>query len=319
LPYGSVTDISPDIKITLGNSGHIIGSSLIHIHIGNGDHNLVYTGDLKFGKTYTLENAIWNFPRVETLLIEGTYGGRQDVFPHRDEADANLIGSLNDTITQKGMVLLPVPSVGLPQELIFTINQNMVTGKLKHSRILIEKVIAETTSVYESNIQYLSKELQSVYSGTNENPLRPGNLEVIDSSNLNEEPSIILAPSSMLTEGPSVYYLKQICTSSINKIIFTSYQMPGTLGKNIQEALTHKLVEDEGYDLNLQIETINGLSSHNDYNQSLAYISRMKQKLRKVIVNHGEKTRVQNLANSINKIYKIQTQYPLVEESVRLI
>jgi predicted metal-dependent RNase len=252
-------------------------------------------------------------------LIEGTYGGRLDVFPHRDEADANLIGSLNDTITQKGMVLLPVPSAGLPQELIFTINQNMVTGKLKHSRILIEKVIAETTSVYESNIQYLSNELKSVYSGTNENPLRPGNIEVIDSSNLDEGPSIILSPSSMLTGGPSVYYLKQICTSSINKIIFTSYQMPGTLGKNIQEDLTRKLVEDEGYDLNLQIETINGLSSHNDYNQSLAYISRMKQKLRRVLVNHGEKTRVQSLANSVNKIYKIQTQYPLVEESIRLI
>ncbi|HEY7571153.1 MAG TPA: beta-CASP ribonuclease aCPSF1 [Nitrososphaeraceae archaeon] len=319
LPYGSVTDISPDIKITLGNSGHIIGSSLVHIHIGNGDHNLVYTGDLKFGKTYTLDNAIWNFPRVETLLIEGTYGGRQDVFPHRDEADANLIGSLNDTITQKGKVLLPVPPVGLPQELIFTINQNMAIGRLKHSKILIEKVIAETTSVYESNIQYLSKDLQTVFSSTNENPLRPGNLEVIDSSSLDDEPSIILSPSSMLTGGPSVYYLKQICTSTINKVIFTSYQMPGTLGKNIQDALTRRIIEEDVYDLDLQIETINGLSSHNDYNQSLAYISRMKQKLRRVLINHGEKTRVQNLANSVNKIYKIQTQYPLVEESVRLI
>ena len=95
--------------------------------------------------------------------------------------------------------------------------------------------------------------------------------------------------------------------------------MPGTLGKNIQDALTHRMVEEDVYDLNLQIETINGLSSHNDYNQSLAYISRMKQKLRRVLINHGEKTRVQNLANSVNKIYKIQTQYPLVEESVRLI
>ncbi|HEY7080595.1 MAG TPA: beta-CASP ribonuclease aCPSF1, partial [Nitrososphaeraceae archaeon] len=288
LPYGSVTDISPDIKITLGNAGHIIGSSLVHIHIGNGDHNLVYSGDMKFGKTYTLDNAIWNFPRVETLLVEGTYGGRQDVFPHRDEADANLIGSLNDTISQNGKVLLPVPSVGLPQELIFTINQYMTIGKLKHSVILIDKVIAETTSVYESNIQYLSKDLQSVFSSTNENPLRPDNLKVIDFSSVDDEPSIILSPSSMLTGGPSVYYLKQICTSPINKIIFTSYQIPGTLGKNIQDTLTRKLVEDEEIlNLDLQIETINGLSSHNDYNQALAYISRMKQKLRRVLINHG--------------------------------
>jgi uncharacterized protein len=45
----------------------------------------------------------------------------------------------------------------------------------------------------------------------------------------------------------------------------------------------------------------------------------MKQKLRRVLINHGEKTRVQSLANSVNKILKIQTQYPLVEESVKLV
>ena len=319
LTFGSVTDISPDIKITLANSGHIIGSSIIHIHIGNGDHNLVYSGDLKFGRTYSLDNAVWNFPRVETLIIEGTYGGRQDVFPHRDEADATLIESLNKTIIEGGKVLLPVPSVGLPQELMLTINRYMTLGKIKRSSILIEKIIAETTSIYDSYIQYLSKELQTVLSQSNENPLRPDNLKTIDSSNLDAGPAVILAPSSMLNGGPSVHYLKQICRSPTNKIVFTSYQIPGTLGKSIQDGSTRQLVGDEVLDLQLQIETINGLSSHNDYNQSLAYISRMKQKLRRVLINHGEKTRVQSLANSVNKILKIQTQYPLVEESVRLV
>ena len=213
LTFGSVTDISPDIKITLGNSGHIIGSSIIHIHIGNGDHNLVYSGDLKFGRTYSLDNAVWNFPRVETLIIEGTYGGRQDVFPHRDEADAILIESLNNTIIEGGKVLLPVPSVGLPQELMLTINRYMTLGKIKRLSILIEKIIAETTSIYDSYIQYLSKELQTVISQSNENPLRPDNLKTIDSSNLDAGPAVILAPSSMLNGGPSVHYLKQICRS----------------------------------------------------------------------------------------------------------
>src|SRR6266487_2407559 len=39
LTFGSVTDVSPDIKLVLSNSGHILGSSLVHLHIGNGDHN----------------------------------------------------------------------------------------------------------------------------------------------------------------------------------------------------------------------------------------------------------------------------------------
>ena len=319
LTFGSVTDISPDIKITLGNSGHIIGSSVIHVHIGNGDHNLVYSGDLKFGKTYSLDNAVWNFPRVETLIIEGTYGGKQDVFPHRDEADTILIESINNTLIRGGKVLLPVPSVGLPQELILTINQYMTAGKIKKSTMLIEKIIAETTCVYESNLQYLSKDLQAVLIQGNENPLRPDNMKIVDSAALDNKPAIIMSPSSMLTGGPSVHYLKQICDSSKNKMIFTSYQMTGTLGRSIQEGFTRRLVEDKEFDLECEIETINGLSSHNDYNQSLAYISRMKQKLRRVLVNHGEKTRVQNLANSVSKIFKIQTQHPLVHESVRLI
>ncbi|MCH7877062.1 MAG: MBL fold metallo-hydrolase, partial [Thaumarchaeota archaeon] len=66
LPYGTVTDISPDIKLVLANAGHILGSALCHFHIGNGNHNFVYSGDIKFGKSILFEAASWNFPRVET-------------------------------------------------------------------------------------------------------------------------------------------------------------------------------------------------------------------------------------------------------------
>ena len=57
LSFGIVTDISPDVKLVLSNSGHILGSASIHLHIGNGDHNVVYTGDMKFGRMFSLENA----------------------------------------------------------------------------------------------------------------------------------------------------------------------------------------------------------------------------------------------------------------------
>ncbi len=48
LEYGEVTDITPDVRITFYNAGHIIGSSLVHLHIGEGWHNLLYSLD---GKT----------------------------------------------------------------------------------------------------------------------------------------------------------------------------------------------------------------------------------------------------------------------------
>jgi len=66
IPYGAVTDISPDIKLVLSNAGHILGSATCHFHIGNGEHNFVYTGDIKYGKSMLLESANINYPRVET-------------------------------------------------------------------------------------------------------------------------------------------------------------------------------------------------------------------------------------------------------------
>ena len=41
LEFEEVTDITPDVRLTFYNAGHILGSAMIHLHIGNGLHNLV--------------------------------------------------------------------------------------------------------------------------------------------------------------------------------------------------------------------------------------------------------------------------------------
>ncbi len=84
LRFGVVTDIAPDIRLTQHNAGHILGSSVTHLHIGEGLHNVVYTGDYKYAKTMLLEPATTEFPRVETIITESTYGAPQDVMPSKD-------------------------------------------------------------------------------------------------------------------------------------------------------------------------------------------------------------------------------------------
>ena len=81
LRYGVVTDIAPDIRLTLHNSGHILGGAMVHLHIGEGLHNIVYTSDYKFARTMLLEAAATEFPRIETVITESTYGGADDVMP----------------------------------------------------------------------------------------------------------------------------------------------------------------------------------------------------------------------------------------------
>ncbi len=45
LEYGEVNDIAPDMRITLQNAGHLLGSSSVHLHIGDGLYNIVYSLD----------------------------------------------------------------------------------------------------------------------------------------------------------------------------------------------------------------------------------------------------------------------------------
>jgi len=71
---GEVTDITPDIRLTLKNAGHVLGSALVHLHVGEGLHNLLYTGDYNYDQSEMLRPADTNFRRVETMITESTYG-----------------------------------------------------------------------------------------------------------------------------------------------------------------------------------------------------------------------------------------------------
>jgi predicted metal-dependent RNase len=318
LSFGIVTDISPDVKLMLSNAGHILGSGLIHLHIGNGDHNLLYTGDLKFGKTYLLENAIWNFPRVETIIMESTYGDKQDIFPPREESNNCLIDSINDTISGGGKILLPVPSVGLAQELILIIHMYMKAGKIDKTKMLIEKIILEASSVHEVFPEYLSREMNHRVLDTQDAPFREQEFNFVESARLTSGPAIIFSPSSMLIGGPSVEYLRQISEDPRNKLILTSYQAAGTPGRHIQDGGREISVCGQTIAINCKVQKIEGFSSHSDYNQLVAYINRLKSKLRRILVNHGERANVQNLASSLNRMFKIPTQHPLVQEATKL-
>jgi KH/beta-lactamase-domain protein len=319
LMHGIVTDISPDVKLVLSNSGHILGSASAHLHIGNGDHNLVYTGDLKFGKTLALDNASWNFPRVETMVIESTYGGKEDIASPREEAEANLARSISAAVQTGGRVLIPVPAAGTAQELLLTLDHLVKSGRMPPVSVLVEKLISDATAIYEAYPEFLSRELRSRISESEASPFGAQFTTVESQKVAPGEPAVILAPSSMLTGGPSVSYLQQIASDPASKLIFVSYQVPDTPGRLLQDGNRQVAVAGGTISVRCQVERMDGFSSHSDYNQLMAYVNRLRPKLRRVLVNHGERPKAQNLASSINKIFKIQTQHPLVQEAIKLL
>lgn len=318
LMHGIVTDISPDVKLVLSNSGHIIGSTSIHLNIGNGEHNLVYTSDMKFGKTLTVENASWNFPRVETMIIESTYGGKEDIMCPREQAENELAATVERTVAIGGHILLPVPAAGISQELIIILDRLRKAGRFQAS-VFVEKTISEATVVYETYPEFLSKDLgQSVLES--EMSQFGSEFSTVESKTLQpSEPTVVLAPSSMLIGGPSVGYLKQIASDPKSAIVILSYQSVDTPGRALLDGAKQIQVQGQTLDIKCQVKRIDGLGSHSDYNQLMAYVLRLRPKLRRILVNHGERPKAQNLASSINKQFRIQTQHPLVEEAIKLL
>jgi len=329
LPYGTVTDISPDIKLVLSNAGHILGSSTCHFHIGNGDHNFVYSGDIKFGKSILFESANVNYPRVETLLIESTYGAKEDIQPSREEVEAAFVNIVNSTLKENGKVLIPIPAVGRAQEIMLVIDHYMKSGEMVEAPVFMEGMISEATSIHEAYPEYLARDLKQRILETDDNPFDSEYFTNIEHADAREEPlrddspCIIIATSGMLEGGPVLEYFRHIAPIKKNKILFVSYQVNGTLGRRVldgskQVSLLGKEGKVEVVTINCDMERLDGFSGHSDYNQLMSFVHRLRPKLRRVLVNHGERRKSENLAMSIRRMYRLPAHYPQVQEAIKL-
>ncbi len=56
--------------------------------------------------------------------------------------------------------------------------------------------------------------------------------------------------------------------------------------------------------INSSVERLDGFSGHSDYNQLMSFVQRLRPKLRRVLVNHGERKKSENLAMNIRRMYR---------------
>jgi uncharacterized protein len=328
LDYEEVTDITPDVRITLYNAGHILGSSLIHIHIGNGLHNFVYTGDLKYGKTNMLSLASTNFPRLETLMIESTYGGKDNIMPPSKEADDQLSEHIIEVVKRKGKVLMPVLGSGRAQEIIVLIDKLIREGKLGEDLpVYIDGMVWDITAIHTAYPEYLNSALRQLIFHKDNNPFLRPNIKRIGSpkerQDLIEEKGscVILATSGMLVGGPSVEYLKQLAENPKNLLIFTCYQGEGSLGRRIQrgekEINFQRGSKFETVQINMDIEKLE-ITGHSDRKELIAFVNHCSPRPKKIIVVHGESSRCLDLAKSLHQLTKVETVAPRNLDAIRL-
>ena len=327
LGYGEVTDVSPDVRLTLHNAGHILGSSMAHLHIGKGLHNVVYTGDFKYGPTALLQPANSYFPRVETLIMESTYGGPDNFTPSRDETESMFVDICNK-ILKGGKVLIPVPAVGRAQEILMVINKYMNQGDLLQVPVYIEGMISEATGIHTAYPDYLSHEVRDQILKEGINPFESDYFTVVKQHDMRDEiveggPCIIMATAGMMEGGPVLEYFKRLAPDENNGIIFVSYQVAGTMGQRVQSGMgSAQLYGNDGkmeiINIALSTHTVHGFSGHSDRRQLMNYVRRLKPTPRKVFVVHGEESKCDNLARSVSKLRGVRGYSPRLLDTFSL-
>ncbi|ALG81585.1 beta-CASP ribonuclease aCPSF1 [Halanaeroarchaeum sulfurireducens] len=330
LEYGDVTDIAPDVKLTLHNAGHILGSAVSHFRIGDGLYNVAFSGDIHYDDTRLFNGAVNDFPRVETLVLESTYGGRNDYQTDQEDAEKQLIDVINETYERGGKILIPAFAVGRSQEIMLVLEKAMREGKIPEMPVHLDGMILEATAIHTTYPEYLRDDLRDQIFHEDANPFLADAFNQIDGGEdermdvAEDEQSIILSTSGMVTGGPIMSWLEHIGPDPKSTMVFVGYQAQGTLGRRIQNGWDEIPISNDGgradrLTLKVDVETVDGFSGHADRQGLMDFVETMNPRPEKVLCVHGDERSTQELSSALYHEYNIRTFAPKNLETFRLI
>ncbi|MDO8554756.1 MAG: MBL fold metallo-hydrolase RNA specificity domain-containing protein [Candidatus Micrarchaeota archaeon] len=287
-----------DFDFTFLNAGHVLGSAMIKIN----NCNTIYSGDICMRKTRTLDACERNIS-AETLIVESTYGGKNDVLPSFKDSSAKLVTSIIKTLDSGGWVIIPSFAVGRAQEILLMLDDYMRSGVLPQTKIYVEGMINKALRIYRHNAYYANDDIKKRILMSEDDPFKSKFFHKSRSKtreDVLENPCIIVTTSGMLSGGPVLYYLERLGNDPKTKIIFVGYQATGTLGRKILNGEKKVKVGENEVEIKMQVEQIR-MSGHPDYNELLQFIKGVRS-LKRVFLVHGEKS---DLKDSLEKKYEV--------------
>ena len=111
---------SEPVRVTFFDAGHILGSASILIE--HNGYKIFYTGDINLKSQSWILGALVPFLKVDTLILETTYGATDSSTINRWNKEAErFAAAANKMINGGGSILIPVFSLGKMQEILKTI------------------------------------------------------------------------------------------------------------------------------------------------------------------------------------------------------
>lgn len=316
--------ITPDITLTFRDAGHILGSAIVVLDVREGgqERRLVFSGDLGRRDLPILKDPT-EVERADILLIESTYGTR--LHESVPEAERELKRIVLNTFYRGGKVIIPAFAVGRTQEIVYHLHrlkeQHAIPANLP---VYVDSPLAiDATSIFRLHPECYDEEISDFVLESGD-PFGFQDLEYTRSVaaskaiNFLREPAVIISASGMCEAGRIQHHLKNNIEDSRNTVLIVGWQAPDTLGRRIVERQPTVKIFGEEYQLNAQVEVINGFSAHADRDELLAWTGAMKKKPEYTFVIHGEEAVSEAFAGLLHANGHPNVTVPQLHESFTL-
>ncbi len=321
--YNKTFAISEGIEATFHDAGHILGSAMIQVRIGEGQEGrtIIFPGDIGRWEKPILNDPTL-FEEADYVLVESTYGDR--VLPSPEESANEFADVINATVESKGNVVIPSFALERTQEVLYYLNKLLIENRIPHIMVFVDSPMAvSVTDVFEKHPESFDKDmLRLVDHG--KSPFHFQGLHLVrtidESKAINHIAGtiIIIAGSGMCTGGRIKHHLVANISRQESTILFVGYQADGTLGRRIVDGADEVRILGQYYPVKAKVAQINGFSAHADQNQLLRWLYGFKKPPRRLFITHGEANAAERFASLVGDKNGWNIAIPSYREEISL-
>jgi metallo-beta-lactamase family protein len=318
--YRAIESLGDGIKYRFVDAGHILGSGSLEIWFQGvgGEKKIVFSGDV--GKN---ENPIIKDPEhvaeADFVVVESTYGNR--LHKGMEQSIDEMVDAIKTTFKKGGNVLLPAFAVGRTQDILYILNRLIKEGRLRDLDVYIDSPLADkATKIYMSHPEFFDAEAVNLFKVKSAEGMRIHFTTTVEESqkiNRIKSGAIIIAGSGMCEGGRIRHHFKHNLWRPECSIIFTGFQVRGTLGRLIVDGIKNVRVLGEEIAVRARVYTIGGFSAHADQKELLEWLGSFKNKP-EVFIIHGEESVSLEFEKIVGEKLGLKTRVPMKGEEFEL-
>jgi putative mRNA 3-end processing factor len=291
-----------DVKVTLHESGHILGGATIMLE--HGEKRLFYTGDINTRGSKILRPADLDFGDVDLMIMESTYSQTEQM--PREQSERELLEYAYEVVERGGTLFVPAFSVERAQEIACVLKTYNFPHKIAMDGMALKaNEIMLRHPAFLRNPEIFKKSI--------------GEAEWISGwsrrKRIVKEPCVIISPAGMLVGGSAVFYMQEIAKSDKNGIALVSFQGEGTPGR----ALLEKRVTIFDGKVRKCLADVRRFefSGHNSRSELFEILDRIKGNP-KILTVHGDESSCTKFAEEIRKKYGYDARAPDTGEVIEI-